>query len=163
NDRAGRPVFDSFSRRYYTHAQPCLPSIEAGAAVWGGLDGARFEAADAPPGRVGRRRPGRGATDPGAGGLWCAARPGAPEAGAEEGGGGGASRGGASKTGAAPAAKVEAKGTVTIVQGPELRPMDPTIEIPSTTNTVLNVYDPLLWKGDDLKLRPHLAEAWKVE
>jgi len=64
---------------------------------------------------------------------------------------------------AAPAAKVEAKGTATVIQGPELRPMDPMVEIPSTTKPTLDIYDPLLWKGDDLKLRPHLATAWKVE
>src|SRR6478672_8509913 len=59
-----------------------------------------------------------------------------------------------------PAVKAEPGGTVTIVQGPGLRPMDASIEIPSTTNTVLNIFDPLIWKGDDLKLRPHLAKSW---
>src|SRR4051794_39632245 len=68
-------------------------------------------------------------------------------------------------TAPAPAAAAQAapKGSVTMVQVYELRPMDPSVEIPSTTNTVLHVYDPLLWKNDDLSLKPHLAKSWSVE
>ena len=63
----------------------------------------------------------------------------------------------------AAAAKNTPQGTINVVQVGELRPVDPSVEIPSTTHLTLNVYDALILKDDDLSLKPHLAKSWSIE
>jgi ABC-type transport system substrate-binding protein len=69
---------------------------------------------------------------------------------------------------AAPAAAAPAianpTGTATIVQGPEVRSLDGTVEVAlAYRNTIMHLYDPLLIRGDKLEPVPHLATGYKVE
>ena len=55
------------------------------------------------------------------------------------------------------------KGTVTVVQGPEIRTLDGTMEVALTfRNAIFHLYDPLLTRDDKMKPVPHLATGYEV-
>ena len=57
-----------------------------------------------------------------------------------------------------------AKGTATVVQGPEIRSLDGTVEVAlPILNAVMHLYDPLLTRDEKLQPVPHLASAFSVE
>src|SRR5689334_12531949 len=66
---------------------------------------------------------------------------------------------------AAPAAPAGGapKGTVTVVQGPEIRTLDATLEVAlAFRNAIFHLYDPLFYRDEKMRPAPHLATGFEV-